>query len=357
MIEKNLDSPVSRAKGQNQPRHFGHARIGVIGVGGGGANAIARLMSQNPRDLEFICVNTDTQSLQSIQGAKRIQIGPKITNGFGAGGDPGMGEAAAEESKSELQAALNGMDLVFITVGMGGGTGTGAAPIVAKLAKEAGALVIGLVTTPFAFEGERRMEISLTGAERLRAECDNLIVIHNERLVRLVKKEIPIEEAFARADEAVTKGISSVSQLINEPAAINVDFADARSVLTISGRSLMAVGTSEEGEGPLVAAQLALDNPLLNMSTSKAQGVLFQITGGPDMTLGQVNAVGKLIANSVDKRAIIFFGMATKKHLLGKSQVTILATGIPEDNETLISRNADRPAITRLMAAPALSRE
>ncbi|MEC8945677.1 MAG: cell division protein FtsZ [Chloroflexota bacterium] len=357
MVDKEMTSPSDKAMSDRLSKNYGHARIGVVGVGGGGTNAIARLMSQGPHDLEFICVNTDTQSLQYVQGAKRIQIGSDLTGGFGAGGDPETGESAAEESKDELAKALKGMDLVFVTVGMGGGTGTGAAPVVARVAKEQGALAIGLVTTPFAFEGERRMEISLAGAERLRSECDNLIIIHNDRLLRLVKKEMPIDEAFARADEAVTQGIAAVSQLVNEPAAINVDFADVRSVLSIKGRSLMAVGIGEGAEGPMEAAQQAVDNPLLDMSTNKAKGVLFQIVGGSDMTLGQVNSVGKLIAKNVDKRAIIFFGMTTKRYMEGKCQVTILATGIPDLDEDENTQAPQSAQMNRLMAMPAVSRD
>ena len=343
------------ASSRKLPRPLGQARITVVGVGGGGSNAVMRVMQRNIADLDFICVNTDTKALSQVRGAKVIQIGVEATGGFGAGGNPDVGQEAAEESRAELEKSLAGSDLVFVTVGMGGGTGTGAAPIVAQIAKDVGALVVGLVTTPFAFEGERRMELSLAGAVRLKEKCDNLILIHNDRLLRLVRQEVPIEEAFARADDAVTQGIAAVAEVVNEPAEINVDFADVRSILSVPGRALMAVGLGEGENGPMQAAQQAVENPLLDISISQAEGVLFQIVGGPDMTLGQVNSVGKLISKNVDKRATIFFGMATKPEMLGKSRVTILATGIPDD----VRAGTTEPrsdSVTRLMTMPALSR-
>lgn len=325
---KETTSPAGRGE---PPLPMGQAVITVVGVGGGGCNTVARVMERNIPGVNFLCVNTDSKALARVPGAKVLQIGSRVTRGFGAGGDPRVGEEAAEESRAELAESLSACDLAFITVGMGGGTGTGAAPIVAQIAKEAGALAVGLVTTPFAFEGERRMEIALGGAARLAQECDNLIIVHNDRLMKLVKNEIPIEEAFLRADEAVTQGIAAVAELVNVPSEVNVDYADVRALLAIPGRALMAVGTGLGPTGPLEATQQAIENPLLDISIQQAQGVLFQVAGGPDLTLGQVNAVGKLISRSVDRRAIIFFGMTTNLALAGRARITIIATGIPKE--------------------------
>jgi cell division protein FtsZ len=314
-----------------------------------------RVILRDIPQIDFICVNTDNMALSQVSGAQVLQIGMNATGGFGAGGDPDIGEKAAEESRGALEKALTGIDLVFVTVGMGGGTGTGAAPIVAQIAKDAGALVVGLVTTPFGFEGERRMEVSLAGAARLKEHCHNLVLIHNDRLLKLVNQEVPIEEAFIRADEAVTQGIVAVAEIVNEPAEINVDFADVRAILSIPGRALMAVGMGEGPSGPMEAVQQAIDNPLLDISIEQAQGVLFQVVGGPDMTLGQVNSIGRLIAKNVNSRAIIFFGMATHPDMVGQCRVTILATGIPEEVHSSSVEHRDN-AVSRLLATPALTR-
>jgi cell division protein FtsZ len=353
--EAHGETKKSRPSKLQMPRPLGQAQITVIGVGGGGSNAVTRVMQRNIPNVNFICVNTDTKALSQVKGAKVIQIGAKATHGFGAGGNPDVGELAMEESRAAVVKALKGSDLVFVTVGMGGGTGTGAAPVVAQIARDAGALVVGLVTTPFAFEGERRMEVSLAGAARLKQHCHNLIVIHNDRLLRLVKQEVPIDEAFARADEAVTQGIAAVAQIVNEPAEINVDFADVRAILAIPGRALLAVGMGHGPTGPVDAAQQAIDNPLLDISIQQAQGVLFQVVGGPDMTLGQVNQVGRLIGKNVDKRAMIFFGMATDPNMVGRSRITILATGIPEEVRSA-GLNERQVQMSKLLATPTLTR-
>lgn len=309
-------------------------RIAVVGVGGGGNSVVGHLMEHAVPGIEYYCVNTDTHALNMFPKARMIQIGASVTRGFGAGGDPEVGLKAAKESEEMLGAALRGADLVFITAGMGGGTGTGAAPLVAEIAKKSGALVVGLVTTPFSFEGHRRLDIAMAGAQRLSEKVDNLIIIHNDRLLQLVAKDTDVGSAFRRADEAVTQGILAVAELVNVPAQINVDFADVRAILSIHGRSLMAVGFGEGPNGALEAARQAVENPLIDVSILRAAGVLFQVVGGPDLTLGQVNNVGNLISKAVDRDAIVFFGMNIAPEMQGRARITIIATGIPEGSRS-----------------------
>ena len=305
------------------------ARIKVIGVGGGGCNCVRRMLSQHVRGVEYVLVNTDIKSLETAnQVAQVVQIGQKSTRGWGAGGDTKLGERAAEESSQELRASLKNSELVFVTSGMGGGTGTGAAPYVAHLAKEMGALVVGVVTTPFSFEGTRRMDEAIAGVSRLRPFVDNLIVIHNDRLLQYVNHDAEMIEAFRTADEVVTQGILSVSELINVPGEINVDFADVRSIMLHPGGALMAMGNGNGKMGALEAAQQAIANPLLNLSIKGAEGVLFSIKGGRELTLGGVNSAGELISRSVKKNAAIFFGMSIDETLEDSVKLTLIATGL-----------------------------
>ena len=305
------------------------ARIKVIGVGGGGCNCVRRMLKHNVRGVQYVMVNTDIKSLEmGADGAELVQIGQKVTRGWGAGGDPRMGERAAEESANQLRAALKNAEMVFVTSGMGGGTGTGAAPFVAHLAQEMGALVVGVVTTPFSFEGGRRIDDAFAGVARLRPYVDNLIVIHNDRLLQYVDHDAPMMEAFRTADEVVTQGIISVSELINVPGEINVDFADVRSIMTRSGGALMAIGFGNGRMGPVEAARQAIANPLLNISIKDASGVLFSVKGGEGLTLGGVNAAGELISKSVKKDAAIYFGMSIDESLGDQVKMTLIATGL-----------------------------
>ena len=312
------------------------ARIKVIGVGGGGCNCARRMMLQYVPGVRYVMVNTDIKSLQlASDEAQIIQIGQKITKGWGAGGDSRMGERAAEESANQLRGALKDAELVFVTSGMGGGTGSGAAPYVAHLAKEMGALVIGVVTTPFSFEGSRRIGDAMAGVRRLRPFVDNLIIIHNDRLLEYVNHDAEMIEAFRTADEVVTQGILSVSQLINVPGEINVDFMDVRSVFRHPGSALMAIGTGTGRAGPIEAARQAIANPLLNISIKGAKGVLFSVKGGESLTLGGVNAAGELIRRNVHKDASIFFGMSLDDSLEDTVKLTLIATGLQQDGFSL----------------------
>jgi len=309
------------------------AIIKVIGVGGGGCNAVKRMLAKQVPGVEFIVVNTDIKSLESVSGIKAIQIGEELTHGWGAGGKPEVGAASADQGRSVLKKFIKDADLIFITAGMGGGTGTGAAPIVAQVAKESKALTVGVVTTPFNFEGKRRLEQAIAGVGTLRKNVDNLIVIHNDRLLKLVDEEVPMEQAFAMADEVVMQGILGVSSLINVPGEINVDLADVRAIMSIPGTALMAVGNGVGSQAAVDAARQAINNPLLEISINGAKGVLFNVSGGKDLTIGQVNAAGEMIAKAVDPDATIFFGMVNDPELQGKAKITLIATGIPVGEE------------------------
>jgi len=308
------------------------AKIRVIGVGGGGCNSVRRMMEEEQvPGVAYVAVNTDVKSLESMANCDVVQIGEGVTHGFGAGGDPSVGARAAEESRYSLKRAISGAELIFITVGMGGGTGTGAAPAVARIARETKALTIAVVTTPFAFEGAKRLDQAMAGVARLRPEVDNLVIVHNDRLLRFVSEDASMEEAFKTADSVVTQGILSISKLVNMPGEINVDLADCKAVLHIPGAALMAMG---EGQGPkcaVDAAEQAIANPLLDFSMQGAKGVLFNIEGGPDLKLGQVNEAGKLISSQADKSARIFFGfMKPRPELAGRARITLVATGMKQ---------------------------
>lgn len=305
------------------------ALIKVVGVGGGGCNAVRRMIAKRVPGVEFIVVNTDVKSLEATAGATVIQIGQDLTYGWGAGGNPDVGSASAQQAKELLRKAIKGADLVFVTAGMGGGTGTGASPVVASIARDSGALTVGVVTTPFKFEGKRRMETAHVGISTLEKNVDNLIVIHNDLLLKLVNEDLPMQQAFEVVDDVLQQGILGVSSLINLPGDINVDFADVRTVMSIPGTALMAVGTGTGEKAALNAARQAIANPLLDTSINGAKGVLFSIIGGHSMSTGAVNAAGELISNAVDRDATIFFGMITEPELGNKCRVILIATGIP----------------------------
>ncbi len=312
------------------------ASIVVVGVGGGGCNAVQRIIKERPvPGVGYVCVNTDIKSLGKSAGAKVVQIGTGLTRGMGAGGDPEVGFKAAQSDVESIKAAIGTPDLIFVTAGMGGGTGTGAAPFVAEAAKQTGALVVGVVSTPFSWEGQRRLETAMAGVGRLHEKVDNLIVIHNDRLMRLLKKDVSMNEALQRADEAVMYGILSVAELVNVPGEINVDLADVRTIMHQPGRAIMALGEASGPNAALECAQTAVSNPLLDVSIDGAQGVLFCINGGPSLTLGEVNAAGEYIASRVDRKATIFFGMVNNEKMADRVRLTLIATGIPEANSVM----------------------
>ena len=306
------------------------ARIKVIGVGGAGCNAVNRMIDEGMQGLEFIAVNTDSQALIASKAGTRVRIGEKSTRGLGAGGNPEVGRTAAEESKDELREALSGADMVFITAGMGGGTGTGAAPIVAEICREIGALTIGVVTKPFSFEGPRRMKSAVSGIENLKKNADTLIVIPNDRLLQIVDKKVTMKAAFSQADDVLRQGIQGISELITIPGLINLDFADVRAIMSEGGAALMAIGIGEGEDRARKAAEKAINNELLDVAITGARGILFNVTGGEDMTLFEVNEAAAIIRESADKDVNLIFGAVIDPALQDQIRITVVATGYPE---------------------------
>jgi cell division protein FtsZ len=303
------------------------AAIKVIGVGGGGNNAVNRMIEAKLQGIDFIAVNTDAQALLTSKASRCIQIGEKLTKGLGAGANPEMGEKAALESKEQLLKALDGADMVFITAGMGGGTGTGAAPIVAECAKEVGALTVGVVTKPFSFEGKRRQAQAERGAERLKSKVDTLITIPNDRLMQVVDKRTSILEAFRIADDVLRQGVQGISDLIAIPGLINLDFADVKTVMTDAGSALMGIGIGSGENRAVEAAQAAIQSPLLETSIDGATGVLLNLTGGPGLGILEANAAAEIIARAADPEANIIFGSVIDERFGEDVRITVIATG------------------------------
>ena len=311
-----------------------NAKIEVIGVGGGGSNAVNRMIDSDLEGVSFRVLNTDAQALLQSSAERRVQLGQNLTRGLGAGGNPSIGQKAAEESREELQQSLEGSDLVFIAAGMGGGTGTGAAPVVAEVAKQSGALTIGIVTKPFSFEGKRRMRQAEEGIARLAENVDTLIVIPNDRL-KEVSAGASIQEAFRNADDVLRMGVKGISEVITRPGEVNLDFADVRSVMTEAGTALLGMGTGSGRSRAIEAAQSAINSPLLEAGRiDGAKGCLVNITGGRDLTLDDVNSVGEVISDVVDPDANIIVGQAINESMEGEIQVTVIATGF-ETNQPL----------------------
>lgn len=303
------------------------AVIKVVGVGGGGNNAVNRMIATGVKGVEFISINTDAQALAACHATRKIQIGARITKGLGAGADPEVGAKAAEESRDQILEALKGADLVFITAGMGGGTGTGAAPVVAECAKEAGALCVGVVTRPFTFEGRRRMAVAERGIAALRSKVDTLITIPNDRLLQVVDKKTSIVEAFRVADDVLRQGVQGISDLIAVPGLINLDFADVRTIMAETGSALMGIGVGFGETRAADAARAAISSPLLETSIEGARGVLLSITGGPDLSLFEVNEAAEIVAEAADPDANIIFGAVIDDNLKDEVRVTVIATG------------------------------
>ena len=288
------------------PEHF--AAIKVIGIGGGGSNAVNRMIDAGLQNVEFYAVNTDVQALRNCKTEATVQIGNGRTRGLGAGSNPDIGREAAEESREDLAMVLDGSDLVFICAGMGGGTGTGAAPVIAELARESGALTIAVVTKPFSFEGRKRMLLAERGIAELEAKVDTLITIPNERILQIIEKRTPLQEAFAYADDVLRQGIQGISDLITQPGLINLDFADVKTILTDAGSAMMGIGEGTGEHRAADAAQKAIASPLLETTIEGARGVIFNITGGPDLAMYEVNEAAEMIARAVDSEAQIIFG-------------------------------------------------
>lgn len=306
------------------------ARIRVVGVGGSGKNAVNHMVESKVRGVDFVVVNTDAQDLHHSLAKKKIHIGKNLTRGLGAGANPDLGRRAAEETKEEIQQAMKGSDMVFIACGMGGGTGTGAAPVVAKTAKELGALTVAVVTKPFSFEGQQRLRMAEAGLEELRKEVDALIVIPNDRILATVAKDTTLKAAFALCDDILKQAVEGISDLITHPGIINVDFADIRAVMENAGSALMGIGIASGENRAAVAAKAAVSSPLLELSINGAKGVLFAIAGGDDLGMVEVHEAAKIITESVDPNAKIIFG-AIKDDKLKKNdvRVTVIATGFP----------------------------
>jgi len=320
------------------PEHA--ATIKVIGVGGGGCNAVNRMVEAGLNGVEFFAINSDVQALRNALTENTVHIGKDMTRGLGAGANPTLGREAAEASREDLAMILEDADLVFITAGMGGGTGTGASSVLAELAREAGALTIAVVTKPFAFEGRKRMQVAENGIADLEQKVDTLITIPNERILQVIEKRTPLNEAFTYADDVLRQGIQGISDLITQPGLINLDFADVKTIMTDAGSAMMGIGEGTGEHRAADAAQKAIASPLLETTIDGARGVIFNITGGPDMAMYEVNEAAELISRAVDNDAQIIFGASIDPNLTGKVRVTVLAAGFGAPRGYSRSQNA-----------------
>jgi cell division protein FtsZ len=309
----------------NQLESF--ARIKVVGVGGGGCNAVDRMIDEGLQGVEFVAVNTDAQALMLSKAATRVRIGEKLTRGLGSGGDPEVGRKATEESAEELYGVMKGADMVFITAGMGGGTGTGGASTVAQIAKEVGALTIGVVTRPFTFEGSRRITAAEAGITKLKEQSDTLIVIPNDRLLQIVDKRANLQSAFRMADDVLRQGVQGISELITVPGLINLDFADVRTIMSEGGAALMAVGMAKGEDAARMAAEQAISSQLLDITIDGARGILFNVTGGPELTLFDVNQAAAIIKETAHPDVNLIFGAVIDQNMKDQVRITVIATG------------------------------
>jgi len=304
----------------------------VVGIGGSGKNAINHMINSKVKGVSFICMNTDTQDLHQSLAEKKIHIGKNLTKGLGAGMDPEIGKKAAEETKSEIQDVIKGADMIFLACGMGGGTGTGAAPIVARAAKEQGILTVAVITKPFFFEGNHRMKIAEKGIEELAKEVDAIIIIPNDKLLQLAEKNTNFKDAFARCDDVLRQALEGISDLITTPGIINVDFADIKAIMVNAGSALMGVGIASGEKRAEKAALMAINSPLLEISIHGAKGVLFAISGGDDLAISEIQEAAKIITESIDKDAKVIFGTIRDEKLKkGEIKVTVIATSFPAD--------------------------
>jgi cell division protein FtsZ len=331
-----------------KPQTTNFAKIRVLGVGGGGTNALNSMINQsNIQGVDFIAVNTDAQSLLLNQAATKMQIGEDLTKGLGSGGNPEIGSAAAEESYEKLKEMLDGTDLLFLTAGFGGGTGSGATPVIARAAKEIGALTVAVVTKPFAFEGTRRMVTAEDALETLKDKVDTLIVIPNQRILDVVDKKLSLLEAFKVADSVLSQGVQGISDLITLPGLINVDFADVKTIMANAGSALMGIGTGVGENRAQTAARGAVSSPLLEISMTGARGVLFNIIGGPDLTMSEVDEAAKIISSEADPDANIIFGATIDETMHDQMKITVIATGFDSTRQTM--KEFMTPTINRVM--------
>lgn len=333
---------------QPQVQNENFAQIRVVGVGGGGVNAVNRMIVEGLRGVEFIAVNTDAQALMLAQAPKRVRIGDKLTRGLGAGGNPEIGEKAAEESSDDLYEVLKGADMVFVTAGMGGGTGTGASAVVARVAKEVGALTIGVVTRPFSFEGGRRSKAAEAGITKLKDQVDTLIVIPNDRLLEIVDKRTSLQAAFRVADDVLRQGIQGISEVITVPGLINLDFADVKTVMSEGGAALMAVGNGTGDNRAVDAAQQAISSKLLDVTIDGARGILFNVTGGPSLTLYEVNQAAEIIKTTAHPDVNLIFGAVIDENMKDDVRITVIATGFDQPTPVIIKPAAQTQAAARV---------
>jgi len=329
------------------------AQIKVIGVGGGGSNAINRMIEMGVQGVEFIAVNTDAQALHLSRADQKLKIGEKLTRGLGAGANPEVGRKAAEESREQIENALRGADLVFVTAGMGGGTGTGAAPVIADIARQMGALTVGVVTKPFSFEGRKRSQQAVNGVNALKEKVDTLIVIPNDRLLEIVDKNTPMLEAFREADNVLRQGVQGISDLIAVPGLINLDFADVKTIMTERGSALMGIGVATGENRATEAAKKAIMSPLLETSIDGARGVLLNITGGNNLSLYEVNEAADIVASASDQEVNMIFGAVINENLKDEIIVTVIATGFEEAAQKPMGNTMDKRPQTMVNPARA----
>lgn len=344
-----------KAKGQTMgtqrmPQTEGSALIRVVGVGGGGSNAINRMIEENIIGVDFIAVNTDQQALRNSLAPQKLQLGERATRGLGSGGNPEVGLKAAEESVEELHESLQGSDMVFVTAGMGGGTGTGATPVVAKVAREEGALTIGVVTRPFSFEGAHRARAAEAGIEELKEHVDTLIVIPNDRLLETADKRISLLDSFKLADDVLRQGIQGISELITVPGLINLDFADVKAIMSLGGAALMAVGHGSGDDRAQKAAEQALSSQLLDVTIDGARGILFNVTGGPDMSLFEINQAAAIIRETAHPEVNLIFGAVIDETMGDEIRITVIATGF--EHSLPMMRSLGRPVTTSQPSSP-----
>lgn len=333
----------SGARSSYTPQHNpgaaeGFAVIRVVGVGGGGSNTVQRMINAKMRGVEFVAINTDAQALANNDAAIKIQIGKETTRGLGSGADPEVGRRSAEENKEEIYEALKGSDMVFVTCGMGGGTGTGAAPFVAEIAKELGALTVGVVTKPFAFEGQRRRKVADLGIQDLKDRVDTLITIPNDRLLQVIDKKTSLFDAFGVVDDVLRQGVQGISDLITLPGIINLDFADVKAVMQDAGSALMGIGRASGDNRAIEAARAAIESPLLELTIDGAKGILFSIAGGTDLGMYEIDEAAKAITEAADPDANIIFGTIIDEAMQGEVKITVVATGFEQDQNKQANR-------------------
>lgn len=334
------------------------AKIKVVGVGGGGGNIISRMIESKIQGVEFIAINADSQDLHHCLAPQKLLIGKNLTKGLGAGMNPDIGRQAAEENRDEIHEVLKGADLVFVTCGLGGGVGTGASPIVAEAARDLGALTVGVVTKPFSFEGSQRMRLGMDGLNRLQEKVDTLITIPNDKLLQTIDRNTSLMDAFKVVDDVLRQAVQGISDIIVTPGLVNVDFADLKAVMTDAGSALMGIGRASGDDRAVVAAKMAINSPLLEVSIDGAKGVIFNVAGGDDLTMMEINEAAKVITDSIDPNAKVIFGAVTDKQLKkGEIKITVIAAGFGEQAPKKEVHQERRERPTEIKTEPAIQRQ